>query len=81
VDILVESVTAQRVRGTILGARSVDSWGSGTLMPSPPLVGYGTAAEDLSAGKNVTLTVQMGVAASTVDFVFHAATLEVIKKA
>lgn len=80
-DILIESATAQRVRGELLGsARTTDTWPIAASVVVAA-TGYGVAAEDTTSAKTIKLTVQMGTANSLADFVVHGATLEIVKKA
>lgn len=42
--------------------------------------GFGTSAEDLSAGKNLVVTVQLGTADANADCICHQSVLDVVKR-
>ncbi len=77
---LVESVTAQRIRAVYLPTANTAAGGWPLQSTAGSLVGYGTAAVDLASSADFIGTITMGSAASTADFVCHGAWLSVLKQ-
>lgn len=76
-EIKIESTTAQRMIGDIRGSAA-----SANTLDQPlgiSLVGYGTAAENTATAKAIQLTVQLGTAHASAEFVLHAFDLELLK--
>lgn len=63
------------VLSTMAGS-AVNNWNLGGAASA----GYKASTEDLTAGKNLVLTVQMDTANALADFIMHAWTLEVSKR-
>lgn len=77
-NVVVESTAAQRAGAVLVigGPAAAAGWGT----QSQVNVGHGAAAEDTATDKAVKLTVQMGTASASAEFVAHAAALELIRK-
>lgn len=80
IEVLVASTSDERVSGNIwISTPSASNWATGTATLTGQS-GRGTATEDLTAGKNLQLSVTLGTAVSTADFVCHESWLEVVKR-
>jgi hypothetical protein len=78
IEMLVVATNDERVGAFAFhGAASASGW---SLATNSSGVGRGTATEDLTAGKNLQLSVTMGTAGASIDFVCHESWLEVIKR-
>lgn len=80
IDVFVAATNDERVSGLLaIGPGSAANWAAGAGSVSNA-AGRGTATEDLTAGKNLQLSVTMGTANASADFVCHESWLELIKR-
>lgn len=79
--VALESLAAQRAGGFLTISSAAGTGWLGASNVAAVLVGQGVAAEDLVTSKNVVLTVEMGTASASADFVCTQASIEFIDKA
>lgn len=77
--LVVNPASDQRLRITGEGTGTGTTGIIGANALNTILAGRGTAAEDLTAGKNFQVSVTLGTASASADFVCHESWLEIIK--